>query len=70
MLEARKADGNSFYCPNGHSMSFPSGKNLNAWVADAEVLREENTILKRKNVALLSQVDQMEAEHENKEGNG
>jgi hypothetical protein len=62
-IKNRKEDGVSFRCPNAHTLSYPKKDNNGETQQDKlDRLEEENSTLKTKNIQLMSQLDQTEAQ--------
>lgn len=57
----RRNNGSQFFCPNGHSLVFNSGKTIPGLQIEVDRLTSENSNLKKENVALRSKIDQLEA---------
>ena len=62
-LKNRKEDSATFYCPNYHALTYPK-KDDNGETSKDKLIRleEENSSLKTKNIQLMSQLDQVEAQ--------
>jgi len=67
--DSLRRNGGTFYCPNGHQMSYTKGKNLEEWFKTAANQEQEITELKLKNNQLIHQLGQLSGQlHTQKNG--